>query len=170
MRSCFYCTTMYRLVRTLKRHCHGLTDQPIERPGCGSVFSASGGGGQRQPFRHRRKSGPHPHRQRCILVWKDWRATSMTSNTRIPPDSSRLIWKCCGSGWELICPWAADINLDRTGILKCLTLFVQSKIRAQPEMVADWPPRRGHVLCQISVLLHGAGKMCLDAHTRLRQV
>lgn len=61
-----------------------------------------------------------------------------------------------GLGAEL--PWIVDINLDRAEVSKYLNLSVKSRSRAQPEMVADWPPEREterereHMLCQISVL------------------
>lgn len=74
------------------------------------------------------------------------------------PDPLRLIWKCCVSGWELICSWVADINLDRAGVVKIVNFFffVESGSQAQPEAAAARPPEkeRTHAVSDICAVVH----------------
>lgn len=108
------------------------------------MFSASRGGGQDSLLDAGSNQPPRPLPPAVHLSLKglDGDKTSPASQVQYPPDPLRSIWKCCGSGRELICPWTVDINLDRAGVLKYLNLFIKSRSRAQPEMVADWPPER----------------------------
>lgn len=122
-------------------------------------------------FRMQVQISPVPSPLAVHLSLKGLDGAKYRQHPKYHHDPLRSIWKCCGSDWELICPWIVDINLDRAGVLKYLNLFVKSRSRAQPEMVADWPleKERENTCCVIYLCccLHGAGKVCLDAHTEL---
>lgn len=106
------------------------------------MFSASRGGGQDSLLDAGSNQPPRPLLPAVHLSLKGLDGDKYRQHPKYPSDPLRSIWKCCGSGWELICPWIVDINLDRAGVVKYLNLFVKSISRAQPEMVADWPPER----------------------------
>lgn len=84
------------------------------------------------------------------------------------PHPLRLIWKRCGSSWELICPRMADINLDRAGVVKYSNLFLRAEAKHNLSVLQIGFQRED--TCCVRYLCccpHGAGKVCLDAHTKL---
>ena len=119
----FYCTTMFRLFTNASTTLP-LTDRPAywERPGCGSVFSVSRGGGQ-DSLLNAGQISPAPSPPAVYLSLKGLDSGKYHQKLKCLPDPLRLIWKCCGSSWELICPWIVDISLDRADVVKYLNHF-----------------------------------------------
>lgn len=104
------------------------------------MFLASRGGGQDSLFRNRFKSAPCPRHQHLGPQGLD--AGKYYKHAKYPSKSfdTDLVALQLGLGAEL--SWVLDINLDRAGVSKYLNRSVKSRSRAQPEMVADWPPER----------------------------
>lgn len=89
-----------------------------------------------------------------------WRQNIFRSS-RVSLILLRLIWKCCVSGWELICSRVPDINLDRAGFVNivnlCFVFFpAKSGNLAQPETVAHRPPEieGTHAVSDICAVVH----------------
>lgn len=135
----FYCTTMFRLFTNASTTLP-LTDRPAywERPGCGSVFSVSRGGGQ-DSLLNAGQISPAPSPPAVYLSLKGLDSGKYHQKLKCLPDPLRLIWKCCGSSWELICPWIVDISLDRADVVKylnhfffCLFGFLRAEVKHKP--------------------------------------
>lgn len=149
-------------LRTLKRHCHWLTDQLIERDqGVALCSSASTVGGQDSLFPNTGSNQPpwsRPHSCASQSKRTGWRQ-NISRSSSVSLILSRLIWKCRVSGWELICSRVPDINLDRAGVVNIVNLTPQiSPLSAETGHNLRWlhsglQRQREHTLCQISVLL-----------------
>lgn len=125
---------IYFFLRTLKRHCHWLTDQLIERDqGVALCSSASAGGGQDSLFPNAGSNQPPwPRPRSCASQSKrtGWRQ-NISRSSSVSLILSRLIWKCRVSSWELICSRVPDINLDRAGVVNIVNLFFSFPPRAE---------------------------------------
>lgn len=174
----FYCTTMYCLffyfifLRTLKRHCHWLTDQLIERDqGVALCSSASTGGGQDSLFPNtgsNQPPWPRPHSCASQSKRTGWQQ-NISRSSSVSLILSRLIWKCCVSGWELICSWVSRHQLRQSWHCEYSQLVLSSRHSAPPHP----PPTKSRNLAQPETVAlppletegtHAASDICAVVH------